>query len=191
MLDFKQELSKLLEQEAQGLPKDEFAEIALAGRQILVSLDKKQAGLSLQVEEIYDILGNMDITALQETLRTEQRRAGVLAGTVVGLCDVLEDFCAYARDSGDAALGEQARILWKNAGNLLERCGFARLGEIGQPLDPEIHTVQSAAISPLPQEHVTQVLQSGYRYLGAVVRKAVVVLSKGMGETENEQNCRY
>ncbi|MDR1573887.1 MAG: nucleotide exchange factor GrpE [Clostridiales Family XIII bacterium] len=189
MLDFKRELNKLLDQETRPLPKDEFAEIALAGQRILMSLDKKQSEISMQAEEIYDAAENT--AALQEAMQSEKRRADALAGAIVGLCDILEDFCAYARDGGDAALEEQARIITNNSAGLLERCGFVRLGEEGRPLDPEIHTVQSVAASPLPREHVTQVLQSGYRYLGTVVRKAVVVVSNGTEEKANEQDYRY
>lgn len=184
MLDFKQELNHLLEQEAHPLPGDALAETALAGQRLLTTLGKKQSELSLQVEEIYDIVGNMDTAALQEAMLAEKQRADSLAEAAVGLCDILEDFCAYARDSGDAALERQGRMMWDNAGSLLERCGFARLGEAGQPLDPEIHTVRSAAASSLPREHVARVLQSGYRYRGTVARKAAVVASLGRGGRE-------
>lgn len=186
MLDFKHELHKLLQQETQPLPQDELAEIAQAGRLLLSSLNKKQSDISLQVEEIYDIVGNMDTAALQEALQAEKGRAGELAAAVVGLCDILEDFRAYAAGAGEPELEEQARLMWKNAGRLLERCGFIRLGDEGQPLDPEIHTVQSAVSSPVPREHVARVLQSGYRHLGTVVRRATVVVSKGMEDITNE-----
>jgi molecular chaperone GrpE (heat shock protein) len=99
----------------------------------------------------------------------------------VGLCDILEDFCAYARQSGSGDLEHQARLLWKNSGALLEACGITRLGEEGQSLDPAIHRVQAAVPSELPREQVTQVLRSGYRYLGAIARRAVVVVSAGTG----------
>ncbi|MDR1157671.1 MAG: nucleotide exchange factor GrpE [Oscillospiraceae bacterium] len=186
MFDFKRALTMLLEQETRPLPENEFAEIALDGQRTLTSLRKKQSELSMQVEEIYDIVGNMDTTALQDAMRSEKRRADALADAVVGLCDILEDFCAYARDSGDAGLDKQAWMMWRNSGSLLERYGFVRLGADGQPLDPEIHTVRSAVVSSVPREHVARVLQSGYRYLGAVVRKAVVILSKGMGDKTDE-----
>lgn len=185
MLDFKQELNHLLAQETHPLPGDGLAGMALAGQRLLTTLGKKQSELSLQVEEIYDIVGNLDLAAVQEALQAETQRADSLADGMVGLCDILEDFCAYARDSGNAGLEQQGRMMWDNAGDLLERYGFARLGEDGQPLAPEIHTVRSAAASPaVPKEHVVRVLQSGYRYRGAVVRKAVVAASLGTGEME-------
>lgn len=186
MIDFEAELDKLLTQEGEPLPQSELTELAAAGKELLAALNKKQTDFTMQIEEIYDLLQEADTNALGESLRDEKARANRLAATAVGLCDILEDFCAYARGSGHEDLERQALLMWKNAGGLLESCGIARLGEEGQPLDPALHTVQTAVASPLPREHVARVLQSGYRYLGAVVRRAVVVVSTGTEETGNE-----
>jgi molecular chaperone GrpE (heat shock protein) len=179
MLNFEAELNKLLERESEALPQSELAELAAAEQKMLASLNQKQTDLSLQIEEIYDLAKEADTRVLQETLEAEKTRANRLAGAAVGLSDMLEDFCAYAAKSGSEELAAQARLLWKNSGTLLEGCGITRLGEEGQALDQEIHTVKAAAPSPLPREHVVRVLQSGYRYLGEVVRKAAVQVSTG------------
>jgi molecular chaperone GrpE (heat shock protein) len=185
-VNFEAELEKLLAQEREPLPVSCIEELAAAEREMLTALNKKNTDLSLQVEEIYDLVKEGDTRVLQEALGVEKNRTGQLAAAAVGLCDMLEDFCAYARQSGSGDLEHQARLLWKNSGALLEGCGITRLGEEGQPLDPAIHTVQAAVPSAFPREHVAQVLQSGYRYLGAVVRRAVVVVSSGPGEAEQE-----
>jgi molecular chaperone GrpE (heat shock protein) len=188
-VNFEAELEKLLAQEREFLPGDpknppfpsgyELAELAAAEQELLTALNKKQADFSLQIEEIYDLVKEGDTSVLQEALGVEKNRAGQLVAAAVGLCDMLEDFCAYARQSGSEALEHQAHLLWKNSGALLEGCGITRLGEEGQRLDPAIHTVQAAVPSAFPREHVAQVLQSGYRYLGVVVRRASVVVSAG------------
>jgi molecular chaperone GrpE (heat shock protein) len=186
-VNFEAELEKLLAEEQEPLHRYELAELAAAERELLTALYKKNADLSLQVEEIYDLVKEGDTRVLQDALGAEKNRSGQLAGTAVGLCDMLEDFCAYARQSGNGDLEHQARLLWRNSGALLEACGITRLGEEGQRLDPAIHTVQAAVPSALPREHVTWVLQSGYRYLGAIARRAVVVVSRGAEETEAEE----
>jgi molecular chaperone GrpE (heat shock protein) len=186
MINFEVELNKLLARESEPLPQSELTELAAAERELLTALCKKNNDLSLQVEEIYDLVKEGDARVLQEALEAEKNRAGQLAGAAMGLCDLLEDFCAYARQSGRGDLEYQARLLWKNSNALLEGCGITRLGEEGQGLDPAIHTVQAAVPSDLPRECVTRVLRTGYRYLGAVVRRAVVVVSAGPEETEQE-----
>jgi molecular chaperone GrpE (heat shock protein) len=178
-VNFEAELEKLLAQEPEPLSASVLTELAAAEREFLTDLNKKNADLSLQIEEIYDLVKEGDTRILQEALEAEKNRAGQLTAAAVGLCDILEDFCAYARQSGNGDLEHQARLLWKNSGMVLEGCGITRLGEEGECLDPAIHKVQAAVPSDLPREQVIQVLQSGYRYQGAVVRRAVVVVSSG------------
>ena len=218
MIDFKAELARLIEQEKEPLPSGDYAienieftgltEIAKAVRQQLVSFDKKQTDLSLQIEEIYDLTQDSDCSAINDALREEKSQGNCFKAAIIGLCDILEDFCAYTHISdtvtdeheskhkcececeyGDkseyegeyfnAQLKNQARLMWKNAGVLLEGCGITRLGEVGQVLDPQIHSVSAAVFSTIPQEHVAAVLQCGYRCLGEVMRKATVVISAG------------
>jgi len=190
MFDFELELDKLLAQENQPLPQSELVELAAAGRQLLMALNKKQADITMQIEEIYDVVKEVDTGVLQEALLTEKARAGKLAKTALCLCDLVDDFCAFACHSGDETLERQALLMRKNAGGFLEESGMTRLGEEGQALDPEIHSVQACAASPIPREHVAQVLQSGYRYMGAVMRRATVVVSTGTEEKADEQDYR-
>lgn len=177
MINFEAELNKLLSLETGELPRYEFAELAAAGRELLAELNKKQTDISLQIEEIYDLAKEQGL--LRETAMDEKARADQLALAAVGLADLLEDFGAYAGQSGSEALKHQAKLLWENAGGLLLNCGILRFGEEGQPLDPRIHTVKASAESSLPREQVVRVLQSGYVYKNTVIRKAAVVVSRG------------
>ena len=186
MLDFETELNALLALETTSPPDSELAELLFAGRTLLEAWDRKQTDLSLQVEEIYDLLKDADTSLTQEALDAEKARGDKLLRLAIGLCDVLEDFYSYARQSENKSLAHDAALMWKNAGDLLETCGITRIGEEGQFLDPAIHTVKAAAVSPLPREYVARVLGSGYRYLGAVARKASVIVSAGNEEGDEE-----
>ncbi len=188
MLDFKAELDKLLSMETEPLPDkgDELAEV-------LLSFGKKQTDISMQVEEIYDIVKDADDSAAREELRSERKRAVRLVNAVMGLCDIIEDFHVYAARNADEALAGQALMMWRNTEKMLEECGMSRIngyGETGERFNPEIHKVQAVSPSVYPREHVTRVLRSGYRHMGEVARKAVVVVSAGKGEND-EQNNRH
>jgi molecular chaperone GrpE (heat shock protein) len=177
MPDFEAELDKLLSRETGRLPQYEFAEFAAAGREFLAEFNKKQNDVSLQIEEIYDLVKEQGF--LRETLEAEKAGADRLVGAAVGLCDLLEDFCAYAEQSGSEELKQQARLLRENSGGILAGCGILRFGEPGQSLNPQIHRVRASVESSLPREQVVQVLQSGYVYQGVLIRKAAVVVSRG------------
>jgi molecular chaperone GrpE len=184
MVNFEAELEKLLAGEQEPLPQYELVEVLAEGQTLLEALNKKQADLSLQVEEIYDLAKEADARELREALNTERGQVQRLLEAAVGLSDILEHFCVYARQSGSAELEYQGRLLWQNSRLLLESCGIFRLGEVGQSLDPALHTVQAAIASELPKEYVVQVLQSGYGYLSRVLRKAIVIVSSGYIHTE-------
>jgi molecular chaperone GrpE (heat shock protein) len=179
MLNFEAEIEKLLSRETGRLPQHEFAELAAAGQQLLAELNKKQTDVSLQIEEIYDLVKEQDTHVLQETVDAEKTRANQLVFAAIGLADLLEDFCTYARQSGSEELKHQAELLWEHASGILAGRGIFHFGEQGQPLDPQIHTVKASVESPLPREQVVQVLQSGYAYQNVLLRKAAVVLSRG------------
>ena len=179
MINFEAELVKLLAQESKPVLQSELTELAAVGEHLLSTLNKKQADISLQVEELYDLTKESDNTSLLESIKDEKARAAMTVRTAIGLSDLIDDFYEFAKQSGSEDLARQAVLMRKKADVLLEKCGTTRLGEEGQALDPEIHAVQSGAASRIPREHVAKVLQSGYRYLGAIVRKATVVVSIG------------
>jgi molecular chaperone GrpE (heat shock protein) len=182
MLNFETELNRLLSRETGALPQYEFAELADTARVFLAELDKKQTDVSLQIEEIYDLVKEQDTRNLWETLNAEKTRANHLVFAAISLSDLLEDFCVYARQSGSEELKHQARLLRENADGILSSRGIFRFGEEGDPLNPQIHTVKASAESPLPRERVVQVLQSGYLSQNVLLRKAAVVISRGQGD---------
>ena len=187
MIDFETELAKLLEQESKPLPQSELVELASAGQQLLQSLNKKQNDISMQIEELYDLAKESDNTALQESMRVEKARAGLTVWAVVGLCDLIVDFYEYSKQCENKELEHQALMMRKKGDGLLAGCGITRIGEEGQPLIPAIHSVHSAANSHIPHEHVLKVLQSGYLYMGTVLRKSTVVVSLGMESPEEPE----
>ncbi len=182
MLDFKNELDKLLELEAEPLAKAPLEELARSQARLFMSLDKRQTDISLQVEEVYDIVRELDSSELRDSLKEEKKRSQTLLEALILMCDMLEDFYAFARKSGDEALLGQAGLMLKNADGLLQSRGITRFGETGQRLDPKIHSVRGTAASGIAKEHVAEVLQSGYYYMGDVIRKASVILSAGTEE---------
>ncbi|MHC6202657.1 nucleotide exchange factor GrpE [Breznakiellaceae bacterium SP9] len=156
------------------------------GLGLLEELQKKQTDVSLQVEEIYDLVKEQNTRVLQEAVAAEKKRADTLALTAIALSDLLEDFYAYARQNSSEELRHQAEIVWNKSGQLLASNNLVRFGTEGEPLNPQIHTVQKGVDSPLPRETVLEILQSGYVYKNALVRKAAVVVSQGQREWETK-----
>jgi molecular chaperone GrpE (heat shock protein) len=190
MLNFEDELDKLLARETERLPCSEAAGLAAAGREFLAELHKKQTDLSLQVEEIYDLVKEQDTQGLRDTVDAERARANQLVFAAMGLSDLLEDFCIYAARSGSEELKHQAGLLWEHSGGILKGQGILRFGAAGELLNPQIHTVKASVDSDFPREQVVEVLQSGYAYQNRLLKKAAVVVSRGQAvEAEMEMDA--
>ena len=171
-MDFAAELQLLLHEE-EPPPIDPLTELALTQAGILDNIQKNNENLSLQVEEIYDIIKEADENAKE--LKNAVKRENALLSALVGLCDLLDSLLPYTQEHSQtiAAKKEEATDL----------CGLERLGLPGERMDPRLHTAASAEYSGAPPESIIRVLESGYAYRGKVIRKATVIISKGEENT--------
>ena len=174
-MEFAMELKKLLDAE-ESPPLDPLVELARAQAEMLETLHRSGSDISLQVEEIYDIVKQSDDNVKE--LKNAAKREGLLLGSLVAINDLLDGLVQHAQFTGS----DHTNTIYAKRAEALGACGVERVGQPGQLLDPRIHTVASAEISPEPFESVLQVLESGYAYNGSILRKATVIISKGSEE---------
>jgi len=137
--------------------KDEKNEKDDKNGEALSALSGKLESLSLQIEEIYEIVENSSPD-------------GALLKTLVDVFDLLEVFFA-AYDSDGAGRRKLREILGEGK--------IAPLGEAGERLNPDIHKVVGAEYAEgIAAEQVLQVVIPGYSYENKIIRKAKVVVSK-------------
>ena len=152
-------------------------ELALSQAGLFDDIQKNGANLSLQLEEIYDIIKGADDSA--KGYNAAIKRENMLLGALVSMGDLLEGLLPY--------LHEHSQTVAVKMGDVLYACGLARFGSPGEPFDTRLHTAASAEYSDIPFESITRVLESGYAYQGKMIRKATVILSKG-NEKEGNDN---
>ena len=171
-MDFAAELNSLLLAEADP-PVDVLAELTKAHLTMLEALRKTGSDVSLQVEEIYDIVKGSDENA-KEVRNAAKREQQLLSGFLV-ISDMLDGLLQFIRSSG----ADHAVTIAAKRDEALIACGLERYDGIGSFLDPRFHTVAGAEFSDAPPEHVVGALECGYVYRGSVIRKAAVIISKG------------
>ena len=167
-MDFAAELHKLLRAEESPLL-DPLAELARAQKGHMDTIQKNGASLSLQMEEIYDMIRETDDNA-KEVRAMEKRETLLLSGLVV-ISDLLDTVLPYVQEHNQTVNAKKEEVL--------KACGLERLGFPGERLDPRLHTVASAEYNSAPLESVIRVLENGYAYHGKIIRRATVILSKG------------
>jgi molecular chaperone GrpE (heat shock protein) len=173
-LDFIRELERLLAQEPAPVA-DELTELAAGYTRLLAELTRKASDISLQVEEIYDII--KDNSEASQAATESIRREASLVNSIIAICDIVENFEQFARAVPD--LAQQAEVIRQQCDDALTACGITRIGTPGDAFNNKLHSVGAAVFSAYPFEHVAQVLHSGYEYRGKILRKAAIAVSKG------------
>jgi molecular chaperone GrpE len=103
--------------------------------------------------------------------------------------DNLERASAHTESAADLkSLVNGLQMVQRQFRDALAGLGIERVGEVGAAFDPAEHeAVQNVETSDYPPGAVAQVLQSGYRWKGRLVRPALVVVarapSNGSGQT--------
>ena len=171
-MDFAEELKKLIDAEDPP-PADPLSELTRVQLRILESLRKQDAGISDQIEEVYDIIKGIDENTRE--VKNAAKRETRLLGALIAMNDLYDTMLSLL-NTDDASHIEAIAAKREEA---LDMSGLERCGRQGQRLDPHIHTVASAEYGDAPLESVTRVLEYGYIYRDNVIRKATVIISKG------------
>ena len=168
-MDFSVELQKLLDLE-EFPPVDPLTELARAQAGLLENIQKNNSALSLQIEEIYDIIKESDENAKE--VKAAAKREQLLLVGLIGMADLLDSLLPHMQQ-------QHSQIIVAKMDGAMNSCSLERLGFQGERFEPRLHTVASAEYSDAPLETIIGVLESGYAYHGKIIRKATVILSKG------------
>jgi len=171
-MNFAADLLKLLNEE-ENQPVDPLAELLRVSVSQLESINNNKADLSLQVEEVYDIIKDFDSN--EKEVKAAERREKLLLQGLIEMFDLVSGVISYMQGRNT----EHILVIETKLNEIMNGCGIEPLGFNGERLDPNIHTVSSAVFDNAPIESVVRVLERGYMYRGKILRKATVILSKG------------
>lgn len=157
MFDFDLELKKLKNGIPQELIKPYIVEQDKNINEKIAELSRKIENISLQTEEIYEIIEN-------------NSPDNILLKTLVNVCDLLELYLTAADTDGAGK---------RKLHEILNEADVSIIGTVGERLNPEIHKVVGAEnAAGIAAEQILQIIQSGYLYQNKVIRKAKVIVSK-------------
>jgi molecular chaperone GrpE len=95
--------------------------------------------------------------------------------------DSLERAVKAAKDSGNSeGLVQGVELTLKQLMGVLTKFGIQPVSTVGQPFDPTAHhAVMSVAAAQIPENHVVEEFQRGYRLHDRILRAAMVSVSTG------------
>ena len=119
------------------------------------------------------------VTREKDELR--QHAAVNLLQHLLPVLDTLQLSLAAARQQTDAkTITDGVAMVLEQFRGVLSRHGLKEVNPVGQKFDPHLHESLSHQPSPeVPEEHVLQVVRTGYTLHGRLLRAASVILSSG------------
>ena len=116
----------------------------------------------------------------REVQDAERRAQEDVVKALLPTFDNLERASVHTEAAADLkSLVNGLQMVQRQFRDALAGLGIERVGEVGTPFDPAEHeAVQNVETSDHPAGAVAQVLQSGYRWKGRLVRPALVVVAR-------------
>lgn len=118
--------------------------------------------------------------------RSEQERAELWQtasiDTLLKIAPILDTFRHALAQESSASSAWQAGIeqIYKQLNDVLIAHHLERIEVVGAEFDPTLHEALSQLADPeIPNGHIIQEVESGYRYRGTIVKPAKVVVSTG------------
>lgn len=158
----------------------------------VAALQEENAALSAATREPADAqervvrlsadIANLRRRQAEELARARRSASAALLREFVESLDVLERALAADPDP-DSAWHQGTEGVRRKMLATLKQAGVERLGVVGEPFDPHIH--EAIGLDPdaaVDAEHVAQVMQPGYRFVGtqsadALIRPARVIVA--------------
>ena len=110
-----------------------------------------------------------------------------LLDAVIMLIDSIGDFHYFASLDEVSPLAEQSMMMWNTAINAAETAGIELIAAAGEPFDFTCHSVESTEQDDrLPNGYVIKTLKCGYIYKGEIMRRASVVVNKGVNTSDGQ-----
>lgn len=121
----------------------------------------------------------------QESVRTKAAKS--LLTDLLPVLDHLEMAVAHGDDES-GGLREGVQMTTKQLHDVLAKHGCAVIESAGAPFDPELHeALMQSSSEEVPEGHVVQEFQRGYRLGDSVLRHARVIVSTGPEAAEAPQ----
>lgn len=111
---------------------------------------------------------------------------------MVDMVEVRENFERALKSGASGADGnallDGMKLIFSKFDTVLNKNGLEPFGAEGEPFDPQAHdALMKTAKDGIPEDHIAEIYERGYKLKGKVIKHAKVIVSSGAPETKDSE----
>jgi len=143
--------------------------------------DKLKAERDALLDRLARLQAEFDNARKRATREQQEFREFAAADVIKNFLPVLDSFeralKSGASDSADFRNGVE--LIYRQFQDALQKIGVQPIPSVGQPFDPRVHeAIEMVDTSEVPDHHVVDELQRGYKYKERLLRPAMVRVAR-------------
>jgi molecular chaperone GrpE len=113
----------------------------------------------------------------------QEFREFAAADVIRNILPVLDSFERALKAGGDAGdFRSGIDLIYRQLQDALQKAGVQEIAAVGQPFDPRFHeAIEMVDTTEVPDHHVLEELQRGYKYKDRLLRPAMVRVARNRG----------
>ena len=182
----KTEVNLDLERELPAAEDDETGPISIAGKAADDSGTSETEKLKAERDALLDRLARLQAefdNARKRAVREQQDfREFAAADVIKNFLPILDSFERALKAGGDSNSNDfrnGIELIYRQFQDALQKIGVQPIVSVGQPFDPRVHeAVEMVDTAEVPDHHVLDELQRGYKYKERLLRPAMVRVAR-------------
>lgn len=163
-------------------PESNVADISQASsRQVNSDLEKALAERDNLLDRLARLQAEFDNYRKRAARENEDFRAYAVSDAARALLPVIDSFGLALKNANAKPedLRTGVELIYKQLGDVLQKLNVQRVPAQGEPFDPRVHeAIEMVASDEVPDNHVLEELQPGYRIKDRLLRPAMVRVAK-------------
>src|SRR6266478_7237718 len=165
---------------------DETGPISITGKAVDDSAASETEKLKAERDALLDRLARLQAefdNARKRAVREQQEfREFAAADVIKNFLPILDSFERALKAGGDSNSNDfrnGIELIYRQFQDALQKIGVQPIVSVGQPFDPRIHeAVEMVDTTEVPDHHVLDELQRGYKYKERLLRPAMVRVAR-------------
>jgi molecular chaperone GrpE len=163
---------------------EEAAPVSTAAKPVEISAASEVEKLKAERDALLDRLARLQAefdNARKRAVREQQEfREYAAADVIKNFLPILDSFERALRAEGDSSdFRNGVELIYRQFQDALQKIGVQPIVSMGRPFDPRVHeAIEMVDTTEVPDHHVLDELQRGYKYKDRLLRPAMVRVAR-------------